>query len=898
MNALLEQFIVEAREFLEGISGRLIAMEERPHDADLVKDLFRMVHTLKGNSGLFAFADMTRVLHASEDLMDAVRDGRVDYSRALADSLLDAMDLVGRMLDEVERTEALSGDCSAQAQQQALRLRALIARTAPPDSGVPDPAAADAAATGAAVSAPGGGDPAAAPPFDLGVVPEDVRLAAFARVRRDGEALFALRYQPEEQCFFKGEDPFQLARTVPGLLWGHARLREPAAQPGVPFDCYRCIVDFEVLGVGPADAVRDHFRYVPEQLACVAVRALDLVVVQGGDSDAGVCAEFATHATQSLEHGELDALRASAQSLAELSAPDGWLGSALRWLLLLAGDARGSRAEIAALLQAISARHAPRWPQLGANAPTASAADPEHAASPGAAAAASPPVLGLEAHALDILRTQQQILDLPDDVPWLNGRLAACAAVLASFSADAQGLQQALQMAQRDGSAAALRDWARASGVLQLLAGSGAVGSAQVAAPSVQAPVADGSPDTRFGRRAEDAPTSKVLKVEQGKVDYLMNLIGEMVVAKNALPYLADRAERQGSGRDLAREIKAQYAVINRIAEEMQDAIMQVRMMPVSVIFQRFPRLVRDIAHKLGKEINLQLEGEQTEADKNVVEALADPLIHLVRNSLDHGIEDPQQRRAAGKPLAGTVRIVATQESDRVLIEVSDDGRGIDPERVKRKAYEKGLIDDAALARLSDRDAINLVFAAGFSTAEQVSDLSGRGVGMDVVRSAMERIGGSVDLRSLLGQGSTVRLSLPLSMAVSHVMIIETDGQIFGVPMDAVEETVRVPSARLRPVKSRLTTVLRERIVPLYALNAVLGLDTQPKLNDDDEYAALILRLGDDAVGLLVDGFRGVSDVILKPLPGELGKIGMYAGSALLGDGSVLMVLNPKETFR
>ncbi len=908
MNALLEQFIVEAREFLEGISGRLIAMEERPHDADLVKDLFRMVHTLKGNSGLFAFADMTRVLHASEDLMDAVRDGRVDYSRALADRLLDAMDLVGRMLDEIERTEALSGDCGAQAQQQALRLRALIAQAAPQESGVSDPAAADAAATEAAVPAPGGCDPAAAPPFDLGVVPEDVRLAAFARVRRDGEALFALRYQPEEQCFFKGEDPFQLARTVPGLLWGHARLREPAGQPGVEFDCYRCIVDFEVLGVGPADAVRDHFRYVPEQLACVAVRALDLVVVQGGDSDAGVCVEFAAHAAQSLEHGELDALRASAHSLAELSAPDSWLGSALRWLLLLlAGDALGSRAEIAALLQAIGARRAPRWPQSGASPAmeqAAGALDPEHAASPGAPATASHPVQparpapDLDVHALDILRTQQQILELPDDVPWLDGRLAACAAVLARFSADAPGLQQALQTAQRDASAAALRDWAHASGVLQPLAGVAPARPAEAGAQVAPAPVAENSSEARFGRRADDATTSKVLKVEQGKVDYLMNLIGEMVVAKNALPYLADRAERQGSGRDLAREIKAQYAVINRIAEEMQDAIMQVRMMPVSVIFQRFPRLVRDIAHKLGKEINLQLEGEQTEADKNVVEALADPLIHLVRNSLDHGIEDPQQRRAAGKPLAGTLRIVATQESDRVLIEVSDDGRGIDPERVKRKAYEKGLIDDAALARLSDRDAINLVFAAGFSTAEQVSDLSGRGVGMDVVRSAMERIGGSVDLRSLLGQGSTVRLSLPLSMAVSHVMIIETDGQIFGVPMDAVEETVRVPSARLRPVKSRLTTVLRERIVPLYALNAVLGLDAQPRCNDDDEYAVLILRQGDNAVGMLVDGFKGVRDVILKPLPGELGRLSIYAGSALLGDGSVLMVLNPQEMFR
>jgi two-component system chemotaxis sensor kinase CheA len=892
MNALLEQFIVEAREFLEGIAGRLIDMEERPHDADLVKELFRMVHTLKGNSGLFTFADMTQVLHASEDLMDAVRDGRVNYSRELADRLLEAMDLVGRMLDDVERHEELPSGYGSEARGLAGRLRKLIGA-----GDVSAPALQETIGAAAELTPT---EPAVPLPFDLGAVPEAVRLAAFADGQRDGRALYALRYRPEELCFFKGEDPFQLARTAPGVLWGRAVLREPVGpQQGAGFDCYRCIVDFEVLGVVELDSLRDHFRYVPEQVEIVELPALSLVVVQGTESDPGVCREFAAHAAQSLERGDIDALRSSARSLAELSAPDSWLGSALRWLLVLATEGRARTDEVAVLVQAIAERRAPRWTAASERDRGAV----EAGASPGASSSdvalrAAPTVPALSSHARDILRTQQEILFLPDDVPWLNGRLAACAAVLSSFGVDQQGLQRALERAQREGSAAALREWARAANLLEERLDTPAVEADVSPDDSASVASADVGTEARFGRRAEDAPTNRVLKVEQGKVDYLMNLIGEMVVAKNALPYLADRAERQGSGRDLAREIKAQYAVINRIAEEMQDAIMQVRMMPVSVIFQRFPRLVRDIAHKLGKDINLQLEGEQTEADKNVVEALADPLIHLVRNSLDHGVERPEERLAAGKSRTGTVRIVATQESDRVLIEVSDDGRGIDPERVKRKAYEKGLIDEAALARLSDREAINLVFAAGFSTVDKVSDLSGRGVGMDVVRSAMDRVGGTVELRSTLGQGSTVRLSLPLSMAVSHVMIIETDGQIFGVPMESVEETVRVPQSRLRPVKSRLTTVLRERIVPLYSLNSVLGLDAQPRLNDAEEYAALILRLGDDAVGVLVDGFKGVSDVILKPLPGELGKIGMYAGSALLGDGSVLMVLNPKEMFR
>jgi two-component system chemotaxis sensor kinase CheA len=406
----------------------------------------------------------------------------------------------------------------------------------------------------------------------------------------------------------------------------------------------------------------------------------------------------------------------------------------------------------------------------------------------------------------------------------------------------------------------------------------------------------EGEGEVKFGRRAEDAMAGpKSLKVDQAKIDLLMNLIGEIVVAKNALPYLAGRAETVFGVRELSREIKAQYAVINRIAEEMQDAIMQVRMMPVSFVFQRFPRLVRDISRKLGKDVKLVLEGEETEADKNIIESLGDPLVHIVRNSLDHGFELPEVRRAAGKPAEGTLTIRASQESDRVVIEIQDDGKGIDPEVVKRKAYEKGLIDEAALERLSDQEAVNLVFAAGFSTAEVISDLSGRGVGMDVVRTAVEKVNGAISLDSEKGRGTRIRLSLPLSMAVTNVMIIESDGQIFGMPMDSVVETVRVPRGDIRTIKRSMATVLRGRIVPLKSLNNLLGLATPPIANDQDELAVLVVRLGDEAVGLLVDDFRETVDIILKPMTGVLAGLACYSGSALMGDGSVLMVLNVKE---
>ncbi len=504
-----------------------------------------------------------------------------------------------------------------------------------------------------------------------------------------------------------------------------------------------------------------------------------------------------------------------------------------------------------------------------------------------------------------IVATQREILALPDDPVWLPGRIKAAAAALsgclrASGTSDAlPALEAATTAALAANNGAPLLAWLddRFSPLTALEAGSATLPDAALPARDARpSPPPEPDAEVKFGRRAEDAIAGpKSLKVDQAKIDRLMNLIGEMVVAKNALPYLAGRAEAVFGVRELSRDIKGHYAVINRIAEEMQDAIMQVRMMPVSFVFQRFPRLVRDLSRKLGKEVNLVLEGEETEADKNIIEALGDPLMHIVRNSLDHGIELPEVRRAAGKPAAGTLTLRAAQESDRVVIVIQDDGKGIDPDVIKRKAYTKGLIDEATLERIGDQEAVNLVFAAGFSTAEQVSDLSGRGVGMDVVRTAVDKVNGTLALTSERGRGTHLSLSLPLSMAVTNVMIVVSDGQRFGIPMDSVVETVRVPRAAIRTIKRSLATVLRGRIVPLKSINGLLGLDVAPKANADDELAVLVVRLGHESVGLLVDDFRETLDIILKPMTGVLAGIPAYAGSALMGDGSVLMVLNVKE---
>ncbi len=384
------------------------------------------------------------------------------------------------------------------------------------------------------------------------------------------------------------------------------------------------------------------------------------------------------------------------------------------------------------------------------------------------------------------------------------------------------------------------------------------------------------------------------LRVEQGKIDVMMNLIGELVVAKNALAYLARRAgQGEMSTRDLAREIKDRHALVNRIAEDMQAAVMSVRMLPVEQIFQRFPRLVRDVSRRLGKRVELVVEGGETEADKNIIEAIADPLIHMVRNSLDHGIEPPDVRQEAGKPEHGTLRLKAVQDNDQVFIRVIDDGRGIDPVAIRCKAVERGLIDRERADGLSDAEAIALVFAPGFSTAVEVSDLSGRGVGMDVVRSAVEKVGGRVSITSQAGIGTTVELALPLSMAVTRLMTVCCGERLFGVPMSLVVETVRVARGRLHRFRDREAFVLRDSVVPVLRLATLL--DLPDEVESAEEEALLVVRVNGERLGLVVGAFREGMEAIVKPMEGVLADARGFSGTTLLGDGRVLLVLDLRE---
>jgi two-component system chemotaxis sensor kinase CheA len=920
MNELLAQFLSEARDALEGIGGKLMELERAPDDQELMTQLFRVVHTLKGNSGLFDFPEMSRVLHAGEDLMDAVRHGEVRYSQELADSLLDAMDFVGLLCDDIEEGNPVSAERMAEAVRQEKALRALI-RPDDGEQGHTEPAQAASPAEA--------GLPLNTVAKQLARVPELIRIEAWKR-SLDGTALIWVRYTPSEECFYQGDDPLHQSNQTPGWLWTGMSAR--AAWPALAeLDAYRCMLDFDVLVAASRDEVLAHYRYVPDQIQLAEIPALYLLIPQGDANGGPVYEDFVEDALALIDSQDLTGLKRAVDTMIQLSSSSLWLSSALRWMQLLLTASSPDISALRRLVNALQTLESPDWTQSVASATTALPA-PAAEAEPAPAKAA----IHNNVHAMalkNVIDVQREVLSLPDDAAWLPGRIKAAVASLTGClrafgrQEEVSSLESVASEALAAQTAAPLAAWLEQAfpDDVQVPAASAPEAPATPPAPVAVSPAAPADPQTppvtavaapgpalapprdadpsehdaqetevRAGRRPEESGP-KSLKVDQVKIDRLMNLIGEMVVAKNAMPYLANRAETVFGVRELAREIKGQYATINRISEEMQDAIMQIRMMPVSFVFQRFPRLVRDISRRLGKQVRLELEGQETAADKNIIESLGDPLVHIVRNSLDHGFEMPEVRTAAGKAAEGTLRIAARQEADRVIIEITDDGKGIDAQAVKLKAYQKGLIDEATMDRISDQEAVNLVFIPGFSTSEVVSDLSGRGVGMDVVRTAIEQVHGSIVLESVKGQGTRIRLSLPLSMAVTNVMTVESNHQMFGIPMDAVVETVRVPRAAVRTIKQRKATLLRGRVVPLRDLNAVLGLAAPPVTNDSDEYAVLVVRVGDESLGLVVDNFHETADIILKPLSGVLSGLRAYSGSALMGDGSVLMVLNTKE---
>lgn len=412
--------------------------------------------------------------------------------------------------------------------------------------------------------------------------------------------------------------------------------------------------------------------------------------------------------------------------------------------------------------------------------------------------------------------------------------------------------------------------------------------AAKPAPKDVAKPVAQAAP-ARSSSDKETAAAETTVRVDTQRLDDIMNMVGELVLVRNRLVRLGNMFQDEALGKAVAN--------LDVVTADLQTSVMKTRMQPIKKVFGRFPRVVRDLARSLKKEIQLDLIGEETDLDKNLVEALADPLVHLVRNSVDHGVELPDEREAKGKPRVGKVTLAAEQEGDHILLSISDDGAGMDPDKLRRIAVEKGLYDEDAAARLSDTEAFGLIFAPGFSTKKEISDVSGRGVGMDVVKTKIAQLNGTVEIQSVLGQGTRLVIKVPLTLAIMPTLMIMLGRQTFALPLASVNEIFHMDLRKSHIVDGQECIAIRDQAIPLFYLKKWLVRDVH---NDGaPEYAhVVIVTVGTRRVGFVVDQLIGQEEVVIKPL-GKLlqGTPGM-AGATITGDGTIALILDVPSLLR
>jgi two-component system chemotaxis sensor kinase CheA len=406
-----------------------------------------------------------------------------------------------------------------------------------------------------------------------------------------------------------------------------------------------------------------------------------------------------------------------------------------------------------------------------------------------------------------------------------------------------------------------------------------AVGRRATDKPGAVAPV---------GRRADEKSRDNTIRVDTARLDQVLNLSGEIGLTKNRLNSLRSDILNGRDDTDTLHALDQAVSQLDLLVSDLQNAVMKTRMQPVGRLFQKYPRIARDLARNLGKDVELVLAGEETEIDKTMIEDLSDPIIHLIRNAVDHGVEGPQERLANGKPEKSQVRLEARQEGDHIVLIVADDGKGMNAERLRAKAVEKGLITDEEANTMDERQSLNLVFLPGFSTKDVASDVSGRGVGMDVVKTNIQKLNGTIDIKSQVGKGTTFIISLPLTLAILPVLLVQLGEQPFAVPLSMVREILPIDIAQVQEVGGRATMVVRGEVMPIYPISTLIGWAPEKV----PEYGVL-MQTADHTFILAIDGFMGREDAVIKSLEDFRPK--GVAGVTTLSNGQIVLILDMKE---
>ncbi|SNR82335.1 two-component system, chemotaxis family, sensor kinase CheA [Humidesulfovibrio mexicanus] len=800
----LNDFLEEARDLVASLNQGLLDLEKNPDaGGDLVNDIFRYFHNIKGNSGIIGYRELNALTHEAETLLNRVRKGEMGTSRGIIDLLLAVVDLIEELLGRIdmESGKATPRDISMMA-------AVLQASTEAGDLSVPEQYLA-----------------VLAPEFEGG------------------------------------------AQTRPSA--GKGVQQEPESTDAV--------VDSGETGSSlPSDGTSASWEADPELAAKADASSVDPGGSQSGGydpEDVAIFEQAVLHQHKSLDLS-LEMLRKDPaqrelidgvyRSLTTIQNSCGYMGLAdvrnyAERTANLVDQARKSDMDFDLMLDILSQEIAILKDMvLGALASVKGGGAPASAASSAQQPEAKP-------------EPKPEPEPKPKSEPKPEARPAPKPEPVSALKQEQKPMAPPAAAAPKPAPAAAGR------------ISTPPPTAAQQAFEAGQAPQQKGA---------------TTIRVDHQKLDHLMNLIGELIINRNRYSMLA-RALEDGHEdvSTVAQQLTETTYAMARISDDLQDTIMKVRMVPVHTVFSRFPRLVRDLSRKSGKQVELITEGEETELDKSVGEEIGDPLVHLIRNSLDHGIEPEEERIAAGKNPKGHVWLRAYHKGNSVAIEVEDDGRGIDPEKMRQVGVKKGLVTPEEAKLLDDRQAVDLIFAPGFSSAEKITDISGRGVGMDVVKTNIKNLKGNIQINSEVGRGSRFTLTLPLTLAIIDALMVQVGKDMYAIPLDAVSETTKIEVERLSEVNHRKAITLRGEVLGIIELSDLLGLPPNPE--DRDILPVVIIHDNDRRLGIVVDRLLERQEIVIKPLGQYLNgfEIRGISGATIMGDGSVVLILDPHEVY-
>jgi two-component system, chemotaxis family, sensor kinase CheA len=893
----------DALDLLSELDGALLALESAPHEMVLLERVCRTIRTLKGAGGMAGFEHLARFEHRVQEAFESARGGKLAITPELLDCGFKACD-VSRLMLEGPWVEDVPG--KADLTSALGRLLAAVAKLENPSNPKPELVA---------------------------------------------RAAYAIILKPKGDIFHAGVDPLALLDELRALGQAHITAHAEEVPALMSLKAEHCYLWWDILLVTEKDlaAVKDVFVVAEDQCE-VGIRLLDDqggAVALLGSVPAETLELFRTECEEQLERVESAALelekhRESGADLAALfrgihnikgnaglllgqikdsgfmaSHPLQLLHEVTHGLESLLDPYRGGSGPvpqqavetsletcdaIRGLLRSLTHQDVGQGPiakelleRLGV--PT------RRQASPVAREGRTSAFVNTTSQCVEMIALCFEELnnDATPAGPWLETYLRgvntlSMAARFENHAELAEPLarqQRILDAAIRGGSVLVQAERLILRSALQSVRSilKRLAADSETQAGSIFATIQQAASKTAAEQRPAAATAGATTRIDQEKLDRLMRVAGELLVARGAFPLLVEKLNEGVDGALVAKHLKEAGSNISRITDELQASVMSIRMLPAKTVFQKFPRLVRDLARSLGKEVRLVIEGEGTELDKTILEQIGDPLIHVIRNSVDHGLEPPEERLAAGKDVCGELKLRAANEAGGVVIEVSDDGRGLDAERLKRKALERGLLTVEAAAAMSEEAAFQFTFLPGFSTAEKVTGVSGRGVGMDVVRSNIHNLQGTVKLHSKRGRGTTLLMKLPTSLMISKGILLEAGTQEYILPLSNIREMVKLPRQQAREYRGLKVAEVRGRIYPMFTLAETFGLTPL----DKPELSVAIVEAGSVRYGLVVDRFVSEVEVLVKPLTGGLEECREFQGAAIMGDGRVVLVLNALE---